>query len=200
MATSADENIERLDKTRSQLSLPEKEIDGSLRQLSKKSKKFSAPSQRNVSHTTAPPVQPSFSPSTSACDILDEGQARNDNVCKPDTFVQSRCEITAINNPCFHADPRYSYCIDNTGASDNEKDQSNGQEKTSSDYKPDTFLLSRCEISATNNPCLQPDARYTYHTDAIDTADPDPNQSVVSFGSTTNKESFDHLHAWNFGI
>jgi hypothetical protein len=198
MATSADENIEILDKKRSQLSLLEKEIDGSLRQLSKKSKKFSAPSQRNVLYTTAPLVQPS--PSSSACDILGEGQARNVHVCKPDAFVQSRCEITAVNNPCFHADPRYSYCIDDTGASDNEKDQSNGQEKTSSDYKPDTFLLSRYEISATNNPCLQPDTRYSYYTDAIDTTDPNPDQFGDSFVSSTNQKSFDLLHSWNFGI
>lgn len=194
MTTIVAEDIESSTKKRSQLSFPEVESESSLRQ-SKKSKKFLAPSQRNISHTSMSPVQPCAS---SSVDNLDEEQARSDNVNKPDMFMQSRCEITALNNPCLQADPRYSYSTFISGASESEKDESDG--KINSDYKPDTFLLSRCEISASKNPCFQPDVRYAYYTDATETTDCNQDQFGDSFASSTDTKKFDMLHSWNFGV
>jgi hypothetical protein len=144
MTTIVIEDIEISTKKRSQLSFPEEESEGSLRQSSKKSKKFLAPSQRNISHTSMPPAQLC---SPSSVDILDEGQARSDNVNKPDMFMQSRCEITATNNPCF-----------------------------------------------------QPDVRYTYYTDATETTDCNQDQFGDSFASSKDTKKFDMLHSWNFGV
>lgn len=116
-------------KKRAQTSIPEENLKGSLREVSKKTKRFSQPSQRfnydaaKVGITS--PLSPSPPHSSIHVDNLSEVKATS----KGDALYQSRCEILAINNPCFLPDPRYAYYPDDTSTTDcdvNPRSDANG--------------------------------------------------------------------------